>query len=290
MLNHNNKTAAIILHYKQKKETIECIKSLYKQVDKIIVVDNSNNLPDNIMLTNPTFSELDKNFIKIIKPEKNLGFGKGMQHGLDLIIQAQQYRAVLIINNDAIASDNMIKRMLPLLDTYNDSVLIAPRMLAASTPSLLWYHRIFALVLQKPAFGAFAYLSGACLFIPVSLLTTINPFFDPDFFMYGEDVELSWRMKQANVALIVADANCTHEGSASSQRGSLFYEYHVAKGHLLLMKKLANSYLDWTILLIGRIISLPLRATLRCMRYRNLVAWHALVLACLGKAPTLPDS
>ena len=288
----NKEIAAIILHYKTDEETIRCIKSLYQQVDKIIIVDNSgdsSNLVNSIDSIFFNILNVDISLIEIVTPKTNLGFGRGMQYGIDLILKIQKYRAILLINNDAVASHNMIECMLPQLKKYNELALITPKMTEKSTPSLLWYHRIFALVLQQPNFGAFPYLSGACLLIPVSLLTTIKPFFDPDFFMYGEDVELSWRLKQIGIPLVIADANCSHTGSVSSHEGSLFYEYHVTKGHLLLTKKLARNYLDMGMLLIGRLISLPLRATLRCIKYKNLVAWHALVLILLGKSPIQPN-
>jgi N-acetylglucosaminyl-diphospho-decaprenol L-rhamnosyltransferase len=157
-----------------------------------------------------------------------------------------------------------------------------------SASSVLWYHRLFALVLRRPCLGAFPYLSGACLLVPMPL--AMDGLFDPDFFMYGEDVELSWRMTLSGVPLVAADVLCDHAGSASARIGSLFYEYHVARGHLLLARKLARNQLECWLFLIGRAISLPLRATLRCLRLKSSIPWRALLLALLGKAPTGPES
>ena len=166
--------------------------------------------------------------------------------------------------------------------------MVAAKMGDGPTASLLWYHRLFALVLRQPCLGAFPYLSGACLLIPMSLAR--GCLFDPDFFMYGEDVELSWRMNQSGVRLVAADVMCGHVGSASARIGSLFYEYHVAKGHLLLARKLARNQFESWLFLFGRAISLPLRATLRSLRHRSLLPWLALLLAWLGKTPLPPGS
>jgi N-acetylglucosaminyl-diphospho-decaprenol L-rhamnosyltransferase len=284
------KIAAITLNYRKAELTTRSIESLARQVQLVLVVDNSaldeevKVLAERVAaIRSPTANTR----VEILNPKINLGFGKGVDYGLQWISSNTACKAVLMINNDAIAHVDLVARMFYMLDTHNGTALVAPRT-TGSTPSVLWYHRLFALVLKRPLLGAFPYLSGACLLVPMSLAR--NGLFDPQFFMYGEDVELSWRMTQHGVPLVTADAECEHTGSASSRLGSLFYEYHVARGHILLARKLAKNNFEWAALLLGRALSLPLRATLRCLRHKSLIPWSALVLAWLGKPPPPPGA
>ena len=64
-------------------------------------------------------------------------------------------------------------------------------------------------------------------------------FFDETFFFYGDDIELSHRMAGRGVALAeVSGALLIHEGSSSSRMGSPFHEYHMARAHLLITRRL----------------------------------------------------
>ncbi|MBU0499966.1 MAG: glycosyltransferase family 2 protein [Gammaproteobacteria bacterium] len=224
--------------------------------------------------------------IEILTPDANLGFGGGVQLGMDRLQREGRYRALLVINNDAIAQEGMVGEMLRVFDEQGGRALVTPRPANGAMLSMLWYHRLFALVLMRPRFGAFPYFSGACLLVPTALGR--DYLFDPDFFMYGEDVELSWWAGKAGMPLIVAKIACDHLGSASSRLGSLFYEYHVARGHILLGRKLARGPMGRLLLMAGRMLSLPLRASLRCLRHGSLVPWRALVLAWRCKPPAAP--
>ena len=283
--------AAVILNYRRADLTTRCMTSLIGQVSLVMVVDNSGDeeetkhLAECMVISNQGG---DETHIEIVCPGKNLGFGRGVEYGIEKIIEWGDFECVLIINNDAVAGEGMVEGMLNTLRAHGNNALVAAKIEGESATSVLWYHRLFALVLRCPLPGAFPYLSGACLLVPMSLAKV--GLFDPDFFMYGEDVELSWRMTQSGVPLVVADVNYGHVGSASARIGSLFYEYHVARGHILLARKLARNRLEWSLFLIGRAISLPLRATLRTLRHKSLIPWRALIMAWLGKAPMGPCS
>ena len=287
----NKKIDAIIINYRNGDLTTRCVDSLSRQVARVWVVDNSADKTHNENLFEKIKALQAKNrYVKVVveNPGTNLGFAKGMQLGIDKALAVDRQRLIIVINNDAIAGEGMIDSMIQGLNAFGGKALVAPSGAKGSTPSMLWYHRLFALVLTHPLPGAFPYLSGACLLAPASFA---RPYlFDTDFFMYGEDVELSWRMAQAGVPMVVADTECKHAGSASSRLGSLFYEYHVARGHILLAYKLAKGPLDRSVLLIGRAISLPLRASVRCIRFMSLTPWRALVRAWLGKPPPHPEA
>lgn len=289
-MENKRKIEAIILNYRRGELTARCIESLIDQVARIWVVDNSQDDTQNKLLVQKisAIPAVQQGFkVEIVNSGENLGFAKGVQVGIDHCLVNDEQKFILLINNDAIASEGMVDQMVLEMYKHGETSLIAPRETTEdAVPSMLWYHRIFALLLTRPIPGSFPYLTGACLLVPT---TIVRPFlFDPDFFMYGEDVELSWRLAKYGVSLLNSDVAYKHAGNVTSRHGSLFYEFHVARGHILLANKLATGPVDRVILLLGRAISLPLRALVRSIRYRNLTPLNGLILALFGKQPPHP--
>ncbi|MDR3258915.1 MAG: glycosyltransferase [Fusobacteriaceae bacterium] len=98
----------IILHYKNLKDTLECIDSINNIITrsdyKIIVVDNGSNDASTLHLKNIMI----KNFfdIEIIFSKENLGFAKGNNLGSDFAIKKYAPKYLIIINNDTIINDS----------------------------------------------------------------------------------------------------------------------------------------------------------------------------------------
>lgn len=284
-------TEAIILNYRKNSLTLKCIQSLIGQVKRIWVVDNSQDqqLQQEFILRAEELFSIQKNIIlEILTPGTNLGFSKGIRFALDKCLQNKHLKAILIINNDAIAYDGMVEQMCASLQGYNNNALIAARASENSTtPSMLWYNRYFAVITRNKIPGSFPYLTGACLLVPVHIA---NPFlFDTDFFMYGEDVELSWRLGRIGIPLVLSEAQFEHLGSESSRVGSAFYEYHVTRGHFLLTQKLAKNRVDHFFLITARVLTLTTRGLLRCIRFRSITPLYALINAFLGNSPPTPS-
>lgn len=93
------KFSFVILHYKNLKDTIECIESIKELKTKnevsIIVVDNNS-------LSNDDEKELKKHTKDIIKLKENMGFAKGNNAGCKLAIKEYNPDFLCVINNDTI--------------------------------------------------------------------------------------------------------------------------------------------------------------------------------------------
>lgn len=85
----------VILHYKNIKDTLECISSIRKLKNKnykIVVVDNCSGIKEDTL-------KLQKQADDLYVSEKNLGFAKGNNKGIEI---AKKYKPefIAVINND----------------------------------------------------------------------------------------------------------------------------------------------------------------------------------------------
>lgn len=278
----NLDVVALVLHFRTPQATLACLGALRAEgVLRAVVVDNSEDGGRSVATMASGVASLEAAGLAIewLSPGRNLGFAAGVNLGLRHI-RLQRRCPVLLINSDArLAEGSMQKLMVGLRDVE----LVVPTVIEESPQhnrrSLMgYYHRAFALYLRRAHVGAVEYPSGCCLLVgadvdPVGL-------FDEDFFFYGEDVMLGINLARRGLrAAWAQDALAVHATSTSARNGSLFYEYHMVRGHWLLARKLARNRLQWVVFLLARCCLLPARALLRSVRWQSFRPWLGLWMA-----------
>lgn len=262
---------AIILNYRGASRTAACVRSLVGQtLTRVLVADNSADPNEAENLRRELSALGDAGFaVDILENPANLGFARGMNAALHRLEAESPHDFYFLLNNDAEARPGMVEALAHHLEAHPETGLAAPLIqTGAGGCAGLWYHRPTGLLFSKPTPGCFHYLSGCCLMVRRELVT--DGLFDEDFFMYGEDVELSWRLSRNGVGFAVVDsARLWHEGTASSRHGDFFYEHHVARGHVLLARKLATAPWQVPVFLLGRVMALAIRAIVRSFRFRT---------------------
>lgn len=262
-------TAAITIHFKNADITEQCVNSLLADGwGPILVWDNSADA--GISLGKLQDRYVANTSVILIRNNINLGFGKGMNAALAALGKNGYSGPVLLINNDAQVQCGLRSMLESLLERDKKPVLIAPRIEQnGQEQGWMHYHPWLALVTKKALWGSIPYLSGCCLL--VHRVNNSEPLFDESFFMYGEDVELSWRMRRQGGKLVLLEKSyLRHIGLASSGNASAAYEQYLVRAHWLLAKKLAPNTLVSFIMLLTRIPSLLARACLRSWRYQSL--------------------
>jgi GT2 family glycosyltransferase len=208
--------------------------------------------------------------VKVVVSERNLGFAAGVNRGIELILELFPEAWVLLINNDARLLSGALSKLERTL-AENTNALIAFPSVSQGDRVLgqAYYHKLFGLLSWRPRPGFFSFASGCCLL--VAMERSSLPLFDEDFFMYGEDCELGWRLSRRPGSMLhINEMLVAHYGSASSRLGSLFYESHTVAAHLILARKLARNKVELGLLLVMRALSLPARALVRTIRFRSL--------------------
>jgi len=160
--------------------------------------------------------------IVIDNSEINLGFAAGCNIGIKRALDmGADY--VWLLNNDAMARpdtlDRLLAKMTPGVGAVGSVILNADNSVQVWGGGYLRIGR--SLVLRSR--GDFTWLSACSLLITREALEATGGF-DERFFMYWEDVDLSFRIKDAGLDLAVADdAFVTHFGIGGARHapGSL---------------------------------------------------------------------
>jgi GT2 family glycosyltransferase len=182
----------------------------------------------------------------LVAPRTNLGFGAGMNLGVDTAARAGA-QAFLLINPDATLG-NASLHLLRVAVEQNPMTVVAPRILRSDGST--WFAgaivrmedgetkgRRHASAALPP--GERRWLTGACLLISLELWQASGGF-DDRYFLYWEDVDFSFRVEAAGGALeVMEEATAIHDegGTQGSGRGarakSAIYYYYNIRNRLL---------------------------------------------------------
>lgn len=142
--------------------------------------------------------------LRVLVPERNLGFTGGMNHAAQ---HADPHRPVVLVNSDAVVEPGAIALLLAELERPGVGIAGACIVLAdrpdevnsAGNPlhvlGLCWAGGLGEPRTAHAEPAAVPSASGACLAVDRGLWDDLGGF-PPEFFAYMEDLELSWRTWQ----------------------------------------------------------------------------------------------
>lgn len=267
--------AAITLEFRSPARTARCIQAMLDEgVARVLVIDNSDDGGESAAHLRQSFAGDARVGIRI--STGNLGFARGVNHGLRLLRGDGWQGRVLLINNDATLVPGALVALGHALDKQPKAALAYPEIhQAGESLTLVYYQRPTGVLSPRPVWGGFPYVSGCCMLL--SPQTLVADLFDETFFMYGEDVEFAYRLARSGRSVVfAADAHVDHVGAGASGLGSAFYETHMVAAHVILARRLARHRMERGLFLVGRAAFLTLRAARRSLRYRSWVPWRAL--------------
>lgn len=188
--------------------------------------------------------------LPIIESQVNLGFAGGFNLGLQYGI-AKSANLILIINNDVVVAPDMLDR---LVAAWSPGVGAAsPRIYYYDRPDIIWSsgflchpvtlemtggqrNRPVAAAPETTPFSV-DYLLGCALLLDREALIKTG-LFDPRFYLYYEDLDLSLRLRQQGYCLLtVPTASMWHKVAGSSSLSSPLRTYHLARSSVLFFRK-----------------------------------------------------
>ncbi|WP_369371104.1 glycosyltransferase [Promicromonospora sp. Populi] len=214
---------------------------------RVVVVDSFSSLKERAAITRLAA----EHWWDLLLPETNVGFGGGSNLGAAHALAAGS-RVLVFLNPDAWTDPAGLSALASAArsaDQLSDRVLAAPRILRPDggvySRGLTYLHRADGTMSgTRTAPDDVPWLSGACLALGAELWSELGGF-DEDYFLYWEDVDLSWRAAALGARLQVVDgAHVVHdEGGTQDSRGraksETYYRYDIRNRMLFALKNLA---------------------------------------------------
>ena len=234
--------SVIIVSYNVRFFLEQCLYSVQKAMSgidgEIIVIDNHSS-DKTVEWLAPRFAS-----VHFISNVANLGFAKAN----NIALAQSKGDHVLFLNPDTLVSENAFSSSLSYMKSHPRAGALGFRMIDGygkflpeskrSFPSpLASFFKLAGFAALFPRSGIFNkyalgnkdahknqpvdVLAGACLMVRKELITELNGF-DESYFMYGEDIDLSYRIGQKGFENhYFADAEILHFKGASSQKQNI---------------------------------------------------------------------
>ena len=236
--------SVIIVNYNVKYFLEQCLYSVFRALANIqaevFVVDN-NSVDGSCTLVQNKFPS-----VRLIENKENLGFSKASNQALRLA--SGNY--CLLLNPDTLVEENSFEKCIAFMESHPEAGALGVKMINGNgkflpeskrslpTPQVAFF-KIFGLSSLFPhskLFGRYHLgyldkdkthpvdiLSGAFMFIRKEALVKTG-LLDEDFFMYGEDIDLSYRLiKNGFTNYYFPESKIIHYKGESTKKGSLNY-------------------------------------------------------------------
>lgn len=239
-MSYISETSIIVVTFNHQNYIMPCLNTLQNENPfQIIVVDNNS--------SDKTVKLIEDNFplIKLIKSEKNIGFGAGVNLG----VRYATGKYLVILNPDTKVKENAIEKLIEPLKR-NSQLITIPKVLiydgskintCGITAHFTGLSFTRGLGQNPDRFGKSKYingLSGVCFAISRDNFNKMGGF-NEKLFLYMEDAEFSWKAKIAGLKILyVSEVVIYHDYTLKVKPEKL---YHLEKGRYLIIRK----YLTW---------------------------------------------
>ena len=252
------KLAVIIVNYNVKHFLEQCLISALdaaKNLDcEIYVVDN-NSVDGSVEMVSQRFPT-----VTLIANKKNVGFSKANNQAMRVTNAAY----VLLLNPDTVVEQDTFSKVVDFMDEHPDAGGLGVKMIDGKgkflpeskrglpTPSVAFY-KIFGLSNLFPKSKTFSkyhlgylnndetheieILSGAFMLMRKTVLDKVG-LLDEDFFMYGEDIDLSYRIILGGYKnYYYPDTTIIHYKGESTKKSSVNYVFVFYRAMIIFAKK-----------------------------------------------------
>lgn len=252
------KLSVIIVNYNVQYFLEQCLHSAFiaaKHVETEVFVVDNNSVDGSTAMVKDKFPQ-----VKLIESKINTGFSKGN----NIAIKESCGEYVLLLNPDTLVEEDTFKKVVDFMDSNPSGGGLGVKMVdgkgvflpeskrSLPTP-LVAFYKIFGLSNLFPKskrFGRYhlghlsndenhevEILAGAFMMLRKSVLNEIG-LLDEGFFMYGEDVDLSYRIIKAGYKnYYFSDTRIIHYKGESTKKSSVNYVFIFYNAMIIFAKK-----------------------------------------------------
>ena len=259
------KLSVVIVSYNVRLLLEACLQSVEKALKgidgEIFVVDNHSS-DDSVTYLEPRFPD-----VHFIANKENLGFARANNQA----IRQSQAEYVLLLNPDTVVYENTLRDSLAFMDAHPEAGGVGVRMLtrdgdpapesrrAVPTPWIAFLKMIgfsskyYMSHLPWDQPGQIEVISGAYCMLRHKALDQIG-LLDEDFFMYGEDIDLSYRLLKGGWQNWYLPLDIIHYKGESTQKSSFRYVHVFYQAMLIFFRKHYGN--------LSFLLSLPIQAAI----------------------------
>ena len=264
----------VIVNYNVRYYLEQCLDSVFRSSCpfdfEVFVVDN--------VSTDGSISFLKERYpqVQYIQNDENVGFSRANNQAIRL----STGRYVLLLNPDTIVGEHTLADSVRLMDSHPDAGGSGTRMLRTDgsfalesrrglpTPFVAFckmsgltklfprsrtFGRYYMRYLDENVENEIEIISGAYMMLRREALDKVG-LLDETFFMYGEDIDLSYRLLKAGYKNYYSPSPILHYKSESTQKTSFRYVYTFYNAMQIFFNKHFHSY--------GLLVSLPISAAI----------------------------
>jgi GT2 family glycosyltransferase len=255
--------SVIIVSYNVRYFLEQCLYSVVKSSEnlecEIMVIDN-NSSDGSCQMVRSHFKD-----VRLLCNNVNAGFAAACNQG----IRIARGRYVLLLNPDTIVEEKAFERCINFMDKYPDAGALGVKMIdgkgrflpeskrgmpkpGSSFFKIYGLSRLFPrshlfnhyhfVHLDHSRTGKVEVISGAYMFLRMEALDKTG-LLDEDYFMYGEDIDLSYRLINAGYSnYYFPEVRIVHFKGESTNKEDLKYVFHFYRAMLIFIRKYyANS-------------------------------------------------
>ena len=205
----SSKITVVINTFNSEDKIYQCLESIDLD-NKVIIVENSNNINFK--------KEIESKYsnVNCFLSGENLGYAKGNNLGLSKV----ESKYALILNPDAVLERDSINNFINIAEKINDFAIIGPAIQDEFSKKDLNF--------DKNQFFEVDSLKGFAMFLNIEQFRDIG-FFDSNFFIYLEEIDLCKRLKNKNKKIYLDKNIVVNHLGGSSHNSSIDFEMELSR-------------------------------------------------------------
>lgn len=268
------KLSVVIVNYNVKYYVDQCLRSVLRafaamqsaeqsgevgdMAAEVIVVDNHSS-DGSVEYLQQRYPKSEYPMVRIVSSMHNLGFARGN----NIAIRQSQSDYVLLLNPDTIVGEQVLLECVRFMDSHADAGAVGVHMQNASgktamesrrgLPSpMVAFYKMMGLTARFPRSRVFGHyymgflpwdepgqievVSGAFCMVRREALNQVE-LLDEDFFMYGEDIDLSYRILKGGYHNYYLPLRICHYKGESTEKSSFRYVHVFYEAMLIFFRK-----------------------------------------------------